>query len=395
MNYSFDQIIDRTHTHCYKTDAKSYYNIPQDAIPLWVADMDFAAAPCITEALQSRVTHPIYGYTFTPDAYYDAVIQWMQSRHNWTIKRDWIVPAPNIVSSINLILDTFLNKDDKVLIQKPVYNPFEAAILGSGLTPVNNALLENKGYYTIDFEDFEMQAKDPAVKAFILCNPHNPVGRVWTKEELTKLGELCIKHGVLIIADEIHHDLIYKGSSHTSMGTLSDEISDRLIVCTSPSKTFNLSGIGCANIIIKNTTLREGFTAALHRLSLHNLSPLAIVSLIAAYTKGADWVNALTSYLEDNKNYITNFIQTQLPMLKVAVCESTYLLWVDMRGLSLSQDELMDFLTYKAKIWVNSGTTYDAHAEGFIRINFATPRSNLERALLSLKEALLKQGLYA
>ena len=395
MNYSFDQIIDRNHTHCYKTDTKSYYDIPSDAISLWVADMDFSVAPCIQDALQNRMSHPIYGYTFTPDSYYDAVIHWMKSRHSWDVKKDWIIPAPNILSSINLILSTFLNKGDKVLIQKPVYNPFEAAILNNGCVVVNNALLEKDGYYTIDFEDFERQVKDPAVKAFILCNPHNPVGRVWTKEELTLLGKLCIKYNVLIIADEIHHDLIYTGITHTSMGSLSEDISEKLVVCTSPTKTFNLSGIGSANIIIPNASLREGFTAALHGLSLHNLSPLAITSLIAAYTEGDAWVDALVAYLEENKNYIIDFIQSELPMLKVSPCEGTYLLWVDMGALSLTQDELMNFLAYKAKIWVNSGTTYDNNCEGFIRINFATPRATLERALQGLKKAILKENLNA
>lgn len=388
MPFDFDHLINRTHTHCYKIDAKPYYNMPEDVISLWVADMDFATAPCIQEALQQRVSHPIYGYTFIPDRYYEAIIHWMHTRHNWTIQKDWIVPTPNIMCGIYLALQTFLTKGDKVIIQKPVYNNFETAIQNAGCIPINNALLYEKGYYTIDFEDFERQAGDPQVKAFILCNPHNPVGRVWSKKELTRLGELCIKHNILMIADEIHHDLIYSEAYHTSTGTLSEDLLDRLIVCTSPSKTFNLSGISAANFIIANTRLREAFQSTLKCLSLHNLSPFAIESLIAAYTHGASWVDTLTSYLEGNRNDVVDFIQTELPLLQVSPCEGTYLLWVDMRGLSYQEEELMHFLADKAKLWVNSGMTYDSTSTGFIRINFALPSAHLKQALRQLKSAI-------
>lgn len=388
MNDLFNQTIDRSCTNSYKVDAKPYYDMPEDIHSLWVADMDFATAPCIVDTLQRRINHPIYGYTFIPDAYYEAVISWMKTRHNWPIEKEWIIPTPNIGCGISLILHTLLDKGDKVLIQQPVYNGFETAIKTSGCTPVNNALIHENGYYTIDFKDFEEKVKDPKVKAFILCSPHNPVGRVWTKKELTKLGQLCTKHGVLIIADEIHHDLIYKDVSHTSMGTLSDEISDHLVVCTSPSKTFNLSGIGCANMIIKNTSIREPFAQNITGLSLHKLSPLAIDSLIAAYQEGGPWADALVIYLEENKDYAANFIHTNLPMLKIAPCQATYLLWIDMRALNLTQSELMHFLTHKAKLWVNDGTTYDPSYTGFIRMNFALPRPKLEQALHALKAAI-------
>ena len=388
MKFDFNPAINRTQTHCYKIDAKPYYNMPEDVISLWVADMDFATAPCIQEALQKRARHPIYGYTFIPDSYYEAILHWMHTRHHWSIQRDWIVPTPNIMCGIYLALQTFLAKGDKVIIQKPVYNNFETAIQNAGCIPVNNVLIYEEGSYTIDFTDFERQACDPEVKAFILCNPHNPVGRVWTKKELTRLGELCIKYNILVIADEIHHDLIYSESCHTSMGTLSQALANQLIVCTSPSKTFNLSGISAANFIISNASLREQFTATLKCLSLHNLSPFAIDSLIAAYTQGASWVDELTSYLEANRNFAIDFIKAELPLLQVTPCEGTYLLWIDMRSLPYKEEELMHFLSHQAKLWVNSGTTYDASATGFIRMNFALPRAQLIQALNQLKSAI-------
>lgn len=387
MNYDFDHPLDRLHTNCYKVDAKAYYNMPEDVLSLWVADMDFATAPCVQEAIVKRTSHPIYGYTFIPDAYYDAIIHWMHSRHNWLIQKDWIVPTPNILCGMYMALQTFLSKGDKVIIQKPVYNNFETAILNSGCVPINNALLYKEGTYTINFEDLEEKLKDPKVKAFILCNPHNPVGRVWTKKELTQLGKLCVQYNVLILSDEIHHDLIYSHAQHTSMGNLSPEILNQLIVCTSPSKTFNLSGISSANFIIANPSIRKQFTAQLNCLSLHNLSPLAIDSLIAAYTKGAEWVDALISYLEANRNAALNFIKKELPLLKVTPCEGTYLLWIDMSALPYSQDELMTFLSQKAKLWLNAGTTYDSDHTGFVRLNFAVPKAVLEKALNQLKAA--------
>ena len=386
MLYNFDQSISRIGTYCSKHDTKAYNQIPEDALSLWVADMDFETAPCISEAILERAKHPIYGYTFAPDSYFNAIIHWMKTRHNWEIEKDWIVTSPSVVTSFHLVCNTFLEPGDGVLIQSPVYHHFKTSPLAHGMKVVNNPLRLIDGHYEIDFEDFEKQVSCPQVKLFILCNPHNPVGRVWTCGELRRMGELCVKHNVLMISDEIHQDLIYKDFTFTSMGSISDEISDNLIVCTSPGKTFNLPGVSCGNIIIKNPTIRAKFQESLTRIAFSNLSPFTISATTAAYTKGGDWADSLMDYLEANKAYVEDFIKEHLPILKVLPCEATYLLWIDCRDLKMTQEDMMHFFIHKCKLWVHSGTVFGEDGEGFIRMNIATQRSNLIKAMELLQE---------
>ncbi|MGL4799505.1 MAG: MalY/PatB family protein, partial [Cellulosilyticaceae bacterium] len=303
MLFDFDSSPSRDNTHCYKHDSKAYNNIPLDAIPLWVADMDFESAPCIKETLIHRAAHGIYGYTFTPDAYYDAIINWMYTRHQWQIHREWIVPAPNLVTTFDLVCQGFLTPGDKVLVQNPVYHPFKGGPLLNDMEIAINSLRLVDGHYEIDFDDFEAKVKDPAIKLFILCNPHNPVGRVWTYDELKRMGELCVQHDVLIISDEIHQDIVYPGHQFTSMGTMPEHIANQVFVCTSPGKTFNMPILACGNIIIQNEGLRLRFEAMLKRIAFQDMNPFTIEATITAYTEGAPWVDALLDYLLTNITY--------------------------------------------------------------------------------------------
>lgn len=389
MNYDFNKPVDRRNTNCRKFDTKSLNNIPEDATPLWIADMDFETAPCIAHALTSRALHPIYGYTHKPETYNQAIMGWLERRHNWSVESDWIVTAPNIVFALGLIASTFCNKGDSILVQRPIYHPFEESVTSNGRQIINNQLILKDNRYEIDFADFEAKVSDPNTKIFFLCNPHNPVGRVWTPDELRRMGELCIQHNVLIVSDEIHHDFVFKGFHYTPMATVSEAISNHLITCLSPGKTFNVAGIAAANIIIKDAILRKTFNTALAPLSLHNLSPFAIDLVVSGYNEGDEWVDGLVSYIEENKVLLENFFKEHMPSLNVIQSEGTYLLWIDCRSLGFkTQEELIDFITHKAKWWVHSGTIFDPAAVGFIRVNIATQRSNLEKALQQLKEAL-------
>ncbi|MEG0085706.1 MAG: MalY/PatB family protein [Niameybacter sp.] len=389
MRYHFDHPIDRTHTNCYKVDCKAYYHIPENTLSFWVADMDFATAPCITDALIERAKHPIYGYTYKPDAYNEALVGWFQRRHQWHIEKEWIVTAPSIVCALGLIAQTFCHTDDFVLVQRPVYHSFESSAMAYGRQVLNNPLILKNDHYEIDFEDLEEKLSRPHTKLFFLCNPHNPVGRVWTYEELKRMGELCVKHQVLIVSDEIHQDFVFKDYHYTPMGNISSAISNQLITCVAPGKTFNVASISSANIMISNATIRKPFEAALAPLFLHNLSPFAIDLVVAGYNEGDAWVDALVSYIEANKNYVETFLKTHLPILRLIQSEGTYLLWIDCRNLGFeTQEALIDFITHKGKCWVHSGTTFDPTAIGFIRMNIGTPRCNLEKALLQFQKAI-------
>lgn len=386
MKYNFDEIMDRKKTESVKWAQRP--NIPQDALPLWVADMDFRSPIEVIQALQDRVEHGVFGYPRIPEEYHQAIIAWMQNRHQWQIEKSWIVRVPGVVPAMNISVRAFLRPGDKVLIQQPVYTPFMQSIEQNGAQIVNSPLKLNGTRYEIDFEDFEKKAQDPSVKLFFLCNPHNPVGRVWSKEELERLGEICLKHNVLVFSDEIHQDLVYRGATHIPFASLSAELANICMTATAPSKTFNIAGLHAANVIISNKALRQEFMREVNRVSVGSLNVLGIVATTAAYTHGADWLEQAMDYIEGNKDYVMRFIEEQLPMLKVVPPEATYLLWLDCRAVGLDNQELTDFMLHKAGLWLNDGYAYGEEGSGFVRLNIACPRKILEQAMQQLKDAI-------
>lgn len=388
MNFNFDEIVDRSNTHASKTDAKSLFSIPKEAIPMWVADMDFKVPPAISEAIMNRAAHPIYGYNLKPSSYHESIVDWMQRKHDWTIKSNWIINVPGVVPALHYAVRAFLKAGDKVIIQQPVYPPFMDVVKSNGYQLLNNALQLKDGRYTIDFADFEQKAKDPRTKLFILCSPHNPVGRVWTKEELTKLADLCMKNDVLIVSDEIHHDLVLHDHKHISTASLSPEISKITITCTAPSKTFNIAGLQAANVIIEDPKIRREFALEVSKSGFHELNAFAIVAGEAGYRHGEEWLEALVTYIEANKQLVMQFVKDKLPMLNVINSEATYLLWIDFSKLGLGNVELDHFLRHDALLWLNSGYTFGEGGEGFARMNIGCSKLVVEEALSRLEQAI-------
>lgn len=388
MKYNFDEIMDRSNTHASKTEARATYRVPEEALPMWVADMDFKVLPEITEAIIKRAEHPIYGYTRKPVSYNEAVVQWMQRRHDWTIKPNWIVSVAGVIPALHFSARAFLNSGDKVIIQQPVYPPFKDVALTNGYQLLNNNLRLEDGKYTIDFEDFENKAKDPRTKLFIFCSPHNPVGRVWSREELLKLAEICLANDVLIVADEIHHDLIMPGHKHIPIASLSPEISNITISCTAPSKTFNIAGLQVANIIIENPKIRREFELEMSKAGFDYPNVFAIAACEAAYRNGDQWLDELMNYVAGNKALVVDFIKEKLPMLTVLDSEATYLLWIDFRTLGLSGEELDRFLRQDALLWFNSGYTFGDSGDGFKRMNVGCSRLVVQEALTRLEQAI-------
>ncbi|MEG0906731.1 MAG: MalY/PatB family protein [Cellulosilyticaceae bacterium] len=390
MNYNFDSLMSRKHTDCIKWDGHMDFGMPEDTLPMWVADMDFELPSPIAKAIATRASHPIFGYTLLTPKYKDAICHWMSTRHNWEIASDWLVVVPNVVGAINIAIKAFTSPGEKVLIQEPVYNPFSRSILTNERQVAVNELVCIEDRFEIDFEDFEAKVSDPAVKLFILCNPHNPVGRVWTPLELQKMGELCLAHDVVILSDEIHQDIVFKAYKHTPIGTLSTAIADNLITCTSTGKTFNSASISLGNIIIPNEKLREQFVRAFSQIGIDTMSPFAQQVVEVGYTECEDWVDALVEYIEGNKRYVEEFVSEHLPMIRVTKSEATYLLWIDMRGLGLTPEALLEFMTHEAKIWINPGTLFGKCGEGYVRMNIATCRENVVRAMKNLRMAVSK-----
>ena len=392
MRYDFDKIIDRKNTYAIKWDKhllEEFFGT-SDVLPLWVADMDFQCPQPLIEAMKKKAAEGIYGYSWhkTPE-YFNAVTGWMKRRHNWEVDKEWIVYSPGIVPAINVIIRTFSNPGDKIIVQSPVYYPFFSTIENNGRLIQNNQLLYENKKYTFDFDDFEEKAKDSLTKIFILCNPHNPVGRVWTLEELKKLGEICLENDVLVIADEIHHDLILPGYEHTIFTKIREEFNDITIVCTAPSKTFNVAGLQTSNIIIPNKKLREEFTHGISgRNSLGIPNAFGISALISAYNEGEEWLIQVMDYIEENFKFLNNYLKENLPDVYMVKPEGTYLAWLDFTKLGLSDEERRKFFLHKAKVALDSGTMFKAGGEGFERVNVACPRSILEECMNRIKNTL-------
>ncbi len=381
MKYDFDELIPRRGTNSYKWDSAA----DADVLPLWVADMDFRTAPCIIEALRRRVEHGIFGYTRVPDAYYEAVIDWFGRRHGWQIDREWIIYTSGVVPALSAVIKALTDSGDRVLVQTPVYNCFFSSIRNNGCELVASPLIRDGNTYRMDFDDLERKAADPRTKLLLLCNPHNPVGRVWTREELLRIGDICLRNGVRVVSDEIHCELTQPGYEYIPFASLSEAFQANTITCLSPSKAFNIAGLQIANIVSSDEEVRRRIDRAININEVCDVNPFGVEALIAAYGRGADWLEALNAYLNENYRCLCGYFAEQLPQLSVTKLEGTYLVWVDCRALRLSSAELAERLLERQKLWLNEGTMYGTEGEGFLRINIACPRSRLMKALERLK----------
>lgn len=387
MQYDFDHVWNRKNTYSVKWDGVEKLFGDADLLPMWVADMDFKAPQPVIDALTKQAEHGIFGYTIRPDSYYEAIIEWFKKRHNFEVKKDWLVFSPGIVPALSIIVQAFTEPGDKIIVQPPVYYPFFSAVKRNGRTVVENPLAFDGERYTIDFADLE-QKIDSGVKMLILSNPHNPVGRVWTMEELQRLGELCVKHDVLVIADEIHCDLVRKAYRHTPFASLSEQFAQQSITCTAPSKTFNLAGLQASQLIIPNEQYRKTLKTAIQTLSVDLSSSFAIPAVEAAYRDGEEWLDQLIDYLEGNIQYLTEYVEQNIPQINVIQPEGTYLVWLDFRSLGLKAKELEALMQKKAKVALDEGYIFGTGGEGFERINVACPRSTLEEGLRRIEKAV-------
>lgn len=382
MTYDFDKITDRAHTCAIKYDLAKKRGVPEDAVSLWVADMDFPAAPCVREAIKERAEHGIFGYS-RPDArYYDALRNWYKTRHNYEIQDDWVVNTPGVVFAFATAIRAFTKEGDAVLIQKPVYYPFFQTIEAQKRRVVSNSLVLENGKYKIDFDDFEKKIVSENVKVFLLCSPHNPGGRVWTREELLKMSGICLAHNVLVVSDEIHCDILFESNRHTVFASLSEEAAQNSIICTAASKSFNLAGLQFSNIIIPNPSLRREFLAEMDRAGYCEPSIMGLVATTAAYKDGGEWFDQVLDYIWKNILFAEKYIEENCPKIKACKPEGTYLLWLDFSAFTeLSDKQINNLIVNKAKVWLDRGAMFGKEGEKFQRINCATPRKILEGAL--------------
>ena len=388
MSYDFNYVIDRKNTNSLKYDFAVERGKPSDILPLWVADMDFRTPDEVLDAMQQTIAHGIFGYSEVKKDYFDILHNWFYKHFAWGPKEEWLVKTPGVVFAITLAIRAFSEQGDSILIQQPVYYPFHEAIKLNNRKLVVNTLTYENNEYTIDFNDFEQKIISEKVKLFILCSPHNPVGRVWSLEELTRLGEICLKHKVIVVSDEIHCDFTYPGYHHTIFAGINEEIADNCILCTSPSKTFNLAGLQISNIFIKNKKLRDKFNLELEASGYSQLNTVGLAACKAAYEYGDLWLTQLKAYLYDNLNFLRNFVSNRLPGIKLVEPQGTYLIWLDCTELKLSRKEMEQLIVYKAKLWLDPGHIFGASGEGFERVNIACPRSILQKALEQLESAL-------
>lgn len=390
--YDFDTIIDRTNTTSIKHAFKDELQVPHDSIPLWVADMDFRSPREVCEAVKAAGEFGVFGYSKGHEDYYQAVIQWMKKRHGWTPEKEWMICTPGVVCAISIAVQAFTEKGDSVMIMQPVYHPFKNAVIRNHRRLVENPLLIGEdGRFQIDFTQMEEQFRTQQVKLFVLCTPHNPGGRVWTREELEKIIDLCLRYNVLVVADEIHHDFTFPGHPHIEFAPLNKEMEQRSIICTAPSKTFNIAGLGLSNIFIPNKELREKFQEIMDCTGLDVVNLVSMEACKAAYTYGEDWLEQLLVYIKQNADYIQNFLKENLPQITMMPMDGTYLAWLDFSGLGLSQDQLNDFLLNKAKLWMNDGEIFGTGGTGHMRLNLGCPRSVLVQAMEQLKDAVCIQ----
>ena len=380
-NLNFDEIINRRGTDCLKYDFAVRRGMPEDVLPLWVADMDFKTTSYVEDAVIERTKHGIFGYSESGEEYFKAVAGWMQRHHNWEIRPEWLIKTPGVVFALAMAVKAFTEKGDSVLIQQPVYYPFSEVIRDNGRVVVSNDLyLGEDNRYHIDLADFEKKIVEHHVKLFLLCSPHNPTGRVFTKEELTAMGDLCVKHGVKVVSDEIHNDFVFQGE-HTVFASVKKEYEEISVICTSPSKTFNLASMLISNIFIPNRELRQRFRHEVDAAGISQLSVLGLVAAKAAYGQGDKWYEQMMSYVGENIRYVKEYVKENLPGVTVIDGEGTYLLWLDLRGCGLDPEELDSRIIYESKLWLDRGA-------GFQRINVAAPRAILTECLERIRKIL-------
>lgn len=391
--YDFETVMSRKNKGSYKWNQmyENYPDLEEGIIPFSVADMELKIAPEITEGLKKYIDETILGYTGPYKDYYDAVIKWMKERHNFNVEKEWISCSPGVVSAIYDCVKAYTEENDGVIVFTPVYYPFYSAIKANNRKVINCGLIENDGYYEIDFAKFEEFAASGNNKLLILCSPHNPVGRVWTKEELEKIGEIALKHNLIVVSDEIHFDIIMEGHNHTVFQTLSEEIADITVTCTAPTKTFNLAGVGVSNIIIKNEKLRNKFRKSQEKSGVHVFSPLPYKACELAYNESEQWLSEMLKLINNNQKTVNRFFKEKFNGLKAPLIEGTYLQWLDFRKLGLTNEELKKFMNEKAKLFFSEGYTFGENGSGFERINLAVPEHALKEALERLHKAIKKE----
>jgi cysteine-S-conjugate beta-lyase len=384
--YNFDEIIPREGTNCIKYDAREWIFKTNDVLPLWVADTDFRTPDFIVDAIKNRAEHEIYGYTFKPESYFDAVIGWMKRRHDWKIEKEWISASPGVVAGLTLAVETFSKPGDGVVVQPPVYFPFFESVRGTKRKMIENPLKLENGRFTFDFDDLKSKI-EKNTKLLLLCNPQNPGGMVWTQNELEELSDICLENNIMVISDEIHSDLVFSGNRHIPFATISEEAAKNSVVCMAPSKTFNVAGLASSLVIIPDKTKFARYERALNvgHLGMGNI--FGSVALEAAYTSGDEWLEQLLVYLWENYLFLENFIKENLPKVKVMQPEATYLIWLDFREYGMNDEELMKFTVEKAKVGLNNGGRFGTGGDGWLRLNIGCPRSVLQEGLERLKTA--------
>lgn len=388
-NLDFDRIIDRKNTRCLKYDFAVKRGMPEDVLPLWVADMDFETSSYIEDALTERVKEGIFGYSDVQTPYFEIIRDWMIRHHDWEPQEKWLIKTPGVVFALAMAVKAYTDPGDKVLLQQPVYYPFSEVITDNGREVVSNDLvLTEEGTYKIDFADFEQKIIANGIKLFLLCSPHNPVGRVWTREELETIGDICVKHGVTVVSDEIHNDFIWEGT-HTVFAGIKKEFADISVTCTSPSKTFNLASMLISNIFIPDQILRRKFRKEMDRAGISQLSVLGLVATEAAYAHGDEWYAAMKNYVRDNIAFARAYVEEKLQGVRMIDTQGTYLIWLDFRQTGLTVEELDHKIIYEAGLWLDSGKIFGKTGEGFERINVACPRAVLQEALDRIRGILL------
>ncbi len=387
MKYDFDKITSRRGTNSYKWDSAE----DKDVLPMWVADMDFQTAPCIIEALRKRVDHGIFGYTRVPEEYYEAVISWFRRRHQWNIQRDWFIYTSGVVPALSAVIKALANEGDNILTLTPVYNCFFSSIRNNGCKLSSCALKYENNTFSIDFDDLERRAADPKTPLLLLCNPHNPSGRVWTREELQRIGDICIKNNVIVVSDEIHCEIVHPGYKYTPFASISEEFQKHNVTCISPSKAFNIAGLQIANIIVENDEWRRRIDKAININEVCDVNPFGVIATIAAYNEGELWLDELLKYIHANYLFFKEYCEKHFPQFPVAPLEGTYLAWMDCRSLSIPSEQLEEDLMKKEKLWLNAGSMYGKDGEGFMRWNLACPRQFVEEGLKRFAEYIEKR----
>lgn len=387
MEYNFDKKVDRSKNHSVKWSEMDKHYISNNLLPLWVADMDFEVAPEIYEAMKKKLEQKIFGYVYRPNSYYESACEWTKRRYGYEIDPKALIHSPGVIPSMSLILRIFTKDTDKILIQPPVYQPFSNVVKNNKRKLVTNPLKEVNGRYVIDFDDFEEKCKDPDLKWFILCNPHNPVGRVWTKEELIKISEICLKHNVRVISDEIWRDIVFEDNKFTPFASLSKEVENITITCFSPTKTFNIAGLQASFVQFPRSDELKLFENELGLLDIKRNNPFSLVAIESGYRKGEKWLNALIEYLKANYDFLEKYIKENIPKINIVKPEGTYLVWLDFRNFGLSDKDIATILQEKAKVALQDGIIFGEEGRGFQRINIACPRYILEEALERISQA--------